>query len=74
MDISLEDRSAQESEAGRGLNGDDDENDEDSELVSVKVCETMHLGGADIAAVDQIEELEEDESVPDQRVGRHFLR
>jgi len=25
VDISLEDRSAQESEAGRGLNGDDDE-------------------------------------------------
>ena len=49
------------------MDADDDQKDEPGQLVADQTRETVHLGGAYITAVDEVEDLHEDEGVEDQR-------
>ena len=71
--LSLKDRSEQPSEASEELNDDNDQEDQPGHEVGVEVCESVQFGGADITAVDQVEELEEDEGIEDQGEVFHLI-
>ena len=56
----------EEVEAGKNLDTDNNGQDDPGVQVGVEVRESVHLLGAHIAAVDQVENLEPDEGVEDQ--------
>ena len=65
--LSLEHDFTEESEAGNRLDEHDQHDDEHGEQVALDAAAAVKLVRADVAAVDQVEDLEEDESVPDER-------
>jgi len=69
----FEDGSAEEGEARGKLNTSDDEDDEQGEEVAGEHLETVKLLLADVTAVDEVEDLEEDEGVPDKGEVSHLV-
>ena len=71
-DRSLEQDTPDERLAGGRLDHDDDQDDEPGEEVALDATASVELIGSDIAAVDQVEDLEEDEGVPDESEVLHL--
>ena len=69
----LEEHAAKEGEAGQELSGEDEGEDEASHQVLVESRESVHSIAADIAAIDEVEELAEDEAVPDEGEVDHLV-
>ena len=62
----LEDGDSEEGEARGNLNTDDDQEHEPGQSVADQTSESVHLIGTDVTAVDKVEDLHEDEGVPDE--------
>jgi len=69
---SLKEDSAEESEAGQELYANDQQDDKDGHQVSVQAREAISSTASDITAVDEVEDLQEDEGVPDQSEVLHL--